>query len=196
MAKNKTDNFLKAIKKYSDLERKQIESDIAQIKEAEIKKAEAMGKRDAKAYVTKQYSITNANVTRTYSVKHLESQGKIYKKRDELTSSIFAKAESKLQKFTTTSEYKDLLLKYAKEIAEIFKENSCVIYLKNDDMKYADDIKSAFDGDVTFEVDNDIKIGGMIGNCKALKIVADNTLDSKLENQKKWFTENSMLKVI
>ncbi len=196
MAKNKTDNFLKAIKKYSALEREQIEKDIAEIKEEEIKKAEAKGKKDAESYISKQYALNKSAVTRQYSAKNLQSQGIIYKKREEITANVFKKAKDKLIEFTSTQQYKDLLLSYAKEIADIFKNNSCIVYLKNDDLKYADEIKSVFSGEVDVKADNMIKIGGVIGNCKALNIVADNTLDSKLDNQKEWFTENSQLKVL
>ena len=72
MAKSKTDNFLTAIKKYSALEREQIQKDIAEIKEEEIKKAQAKGKREAESYISKQYSINKAAVTSRYSVKNLE----------------------------------------------------------------------------------------------------------------------------
>lgn len=196
MAKSKTDNFLKAIKKYSALEREQIEKDIAEIKEEEIKKAEAKGRKDAESYISKQYALNKSTVTRQYSAKNLQSQGIIYKKREEITANVFKKAKDRLIEFTSTQQYKDLLLSYAKEIADIFKDNSCIVYLKNDDLKYADEIKSVFSGEVDVKADNMIKIGGVIGNCKALNIVADNTLDSKLDNQKEWFTENSQLKVL
>ena len=89
-----------------------------------------------------------------------------------------------------------MLIKSAKEIADIFKENSCVIFISEIDNKFAQDIKAQFSGEVTVENDVAIKIGGIKGFCKDLKIVADNTLDSKLNSQKDWFTENSGLKVM
>ena len=89
-----------------------------------------------------------------------------------------------------------MLIKSAKEIADIFKENSCVIFISENDNKFAQDIKAQFSGEVTVENDVAIKIGGIKGFCKDLKIVADNTLDSKLNSQKDWFTENSGLKVM
>ncbi len=196
MAKSKTNNFLTAIKKYSALEREQIQKDIAEIKEEEIKKAEAKAEKDVESYISKQYSLNKAAVTSQYSVKNLESQRRIYKMREEITSTVFKKAKDRLIEFTYTSDYKNLLLGYGKEIADVFKDNSCIVYLKNDDLKYADEIKSAFKGKVTVKADNMIKIGGIIANCMALNMVADNTLDSKLNNQKEWFIENSQLKVL
>lgn len=193
---NKTDNFLKAINKYSKLERQQIQNDIETVREEELKKAEANGKKMAREYITKEYSAVKTAVTGQYAVKNLEAQGKVYQKREEITNSVFEKAFKKLKDFTSTPQYKDLLIKSAKEIADIFKENSCVIFISENDNKFAQDIKAQFSGEVTVENDVAIKIGGIKGFCKDLKIVADNTLDSKLNSQKDWFTENSGLKVM
>ena len=193
---NKTDNFLKAINKYSKLERQQIQNDIETVREEELKKAEANGKKMAKDFITKEYSAVKTAVTGQYAVKNLEAQGKVYQKREEITNSVFEKAFKKLKDFTSTPRYKDLLIKSAKEIADIFKENSCVIFISENDNKFAQDIKAQFSGEVTVENDVAIKIGGIKGFCKDLKIVADNTLDSKLNSQKDWFTENSGLKVM
>ena len=193
---NKTDNFLKAINKYSKLERQQIQNDIETVREEELKKAEANGKKMARDFIAKEYSAVKTAVTGQYAVKNLEAQGKVYQKREEITNSVFEKAFKKLKDFTSTPRYKDLLIKSAKEIADIFKENSCVIFISENDNKFAQDIKAQFSGEVTVENDVAIKIGGIKGFCKDLKIVADNTLDSKLNSQKDWFTENSGLKVM
>ena len=193
---NKTDNFLKAINKYSKLERQQIQNDIETVREEELKKAEANGKKMARDFIAKEYSAVKTAVTGQYAVKNLEAQGKVYKKREEITNSVFEKSFKKLKDFTSTPRYKDLLIKSAKEIADIFKENSCVIFISENDNKFAQDIKAQFSGEVTVENDVAIKIGGIKGFCKDLKIVADNTLDSKLNSQKDWFTENSGLKVM
>ncbi|MDD6848762.1 MAG: V-type ATP synthase subunit E [Oscillospiraceae bacterium] len=193
---NKTDNFLKAINKYSKLERQQIQNDIETVRDEELKKAEANGKKMARNFIAKEYSAVKTAVTGQYAVKNLEAQGKVYQKREEITNSVFEKAFKKLKDFTSTPRYKDLLIKSAKEIADIFKENSCVIFISENDNKFAQDIKAQFSGEVTVENDVAIKIGGIKGFCKDLKIVADNTLDSKLNSQKDWFTENSGLKVM
>ena len=193
---NKTDNFLKAINKYSKLERQQIQNDIETVREEELKNAEANGKKMARDFIAKEYSAVKTAVTGQYAVKNLEAQGKVYQKREEITNSVFEKAFKKLKDFTSTPRYKDLLIKSAKEIADIFKENSCVIFISENDNKFAQDIKAQFSGEVTVENDVAIKIGGIKGFCKDLKIVADNTLDSKLNSQKDWFTENSGLKVM
>ena len=134
---NKTDNFLKAINKYSKLERQQIQNDIETVREEELKKAEANGKKMARDFIAKEYSAVKTAVTGQYAVKNLEAQGKVYQKREEITNSVFEKSFKKLKDFTSTPQYKDLLIKSAKEIADIFKENSCVIFISENDIKFA-----------------------------------------------------------
>ena len=53
-----------------------------------------------------------------------------------------------------------------------------------------------FAGSTEVVADKSIKIGGIKGFCKAMNIVADETLDSKLYAQKEWFIENSGLSVL
>ena len=98
--------------------------------------------------------------------------------------------------------YNDEELKKAVELGHIFKlgdkyaRTMGATFISENDNKFAQDIKAQFNGEVTVENDVAIKIGGIKGFCKDLKIVADNTLDSKLNSQKDWFTENSGLKVM
>lgn len=40
-----------------------------------------------------------------------------------------------------------------------------------------------------------IKIGGILAVNKAMSLVVDETIDAKLEDQKKWFAENSKLNI-
>lgn len=193
---NKTDNFLKAIKKYSELERQQIEKDIATAKESAFAKAEKKGKRDADSFVAKEKAVSLAAVTREYAEKQAQAQSKVYKTRENITNDVFSKAKAKLVEYTATNEYKNLLIALAKEIAEIFGDNDAIVSVKNDDMKYADEIKALYKGQIQVVTDSEIEIGGIKGNCEKINIVADNTLDSKLMNQMEWFSENSQLKVV
>ena len=52
-SKNKTDNFLKAIKKYADEQRSAMQTEVAQLKEEKLKEATEKGRRQ------RQYIRTN-----------------------------------------------------------------------------------------------------------------------------------------
>ena len=59
-----------------------------------------------------------------------------------------------------------------------------------------EEIKALFGGIAEVLADKTIKIGGVKGYCKSMGIIADETLDSKLDAQREWFTENAALSVL
>lgn len=193
--KNKAGNFLNAIKKYSENERKNAVAELEAKKAEELKKAEKLASADAERRVRKLLSDAKSKITSEYAVKNLEAQGKVFKKRDAMVTEVFDRAQKKLVEYTLSEDYGAKLISDAKEIADTFGDNACVIYLSNKDLKYADDIMSVFNSSVEIKEDITIRIGGVRGFCDSLKLVADNTLDSKLEAQKEWFVENADLRI-
>ena len=191
----KSGNFLNAIKRFNEEERAKVISDMETKRAKAVKAAKAKGEEDADKYIKKVLSAEKSEITGRYAVKTLEAQGEVFKVRDKMVDEVFTRCADRLKEFSASSEYKEKLLGYAKEIAETFKDNSCIVYVKEDDLKYADDIKSVFSGEVQVESDVKIRLGGLSGYCKALNIVADNTLDSKLENKREWFIDNIDLKI-
>ena len=113
-----------------------------------------------------------------------------------MTDSVFKKAEEKLALYTKTAEYSEKLTESAKNVAALFGDKSCTLYLNEKDMDFASRLKTLFAGETEVCTDKSIKIGGLKGYCKALSIVADETLDSKLGAQREWFIENSGLSVL
>lgn len=191
----KSGNFLDAINKFNEEERAKVLSEMEEKRAKAVKAAKAKGEQDAEKYIKKNLSAEKTVITAKYAVKTLDAQGEIFRTRDEMVDEVFKRSADKIKEFSASPEYKDKLLAYAKEIADSFKDNSCVVYVKEDDLKYADDIKSVFSGSVEVQSDVKIRLGGLRGFCKDLRIVADNTLDSKLENKRQWFVENIDLKI-
>jgi len=188
-SKNKTDNFLKAIKKYADEQRSAMQTEVAQLKEEKLKEATEKGRHDSEKYIKDKLEESRNRQTGILAKKIQEGQKKLFLERAEMTESVFKKAEEKLVEYTKTSDYSNSLVKSAKEVAKLFADNDCVVYVNERDMKNSDKIKAVV-------ADKSIKIGGIKGFCKAMNIVADETLDSKLYAQKEWFIENSGLSVL
>lgn len=195
MSDNKTSNFLNAIKKYNEEERAKVVFEAEEKKREAVKKAEEKGKADADKYIKKVIAAEKSEITGEYAVKNLKAQGEVFKVRDNMVNEVFKRCEEKLISFTAAPEYKDKLLSLAKEVAGAFNNNSCIVYVKEDDLKFENDIKSVFPGDVEVQSDVKIRIGGLKGYCKDMNIVADNTLDSKLESKREWFVDNIDLKI-
>lgn len=191
----KSGNFLDAINKFNEEERAKVLSEMEQKRVEAVKAAKAKGEQDAEKYIKKNLSAEKTVITAKYAVKTLDSQGKVFKTRDEMVDEVFKRSADKLKEYSASSEYKTKLLALAKEVADSFEDNSCIVYVKEDDLKYADDLKSVFSGSVEVQSDVKIRLGGLRGYCKDLRIVADNTLDSKLESKRQWFIDNIDLKI-
>ena len=187
--------FLDEIKRLSEAEKSEMLKEIDELRKSEYKKAEAKGRADAAAYTEKALRKAEAEITGEYAVKNLESDSALFKRRDGMIRELFAKAEKKLADFTKAPEYREKLLKDAREISAAFGSNECILYISEKDLRFSDEIKACFNSITELKVDNEIKIGGIKGYCPALRIIADNTLDSKLQAQKKWFVENAKLRV-
>lgn len=192
----KTDNFLKAIQKYADEQRNAMRSEVEQLKEEKLKEAEAKSKYDSEKYIKDRLEEVRNKETGRLAKMMQESQKELFLERAKMTESIFEKAAKKLIEYTNTAAYKDSLIENAKAIAKLFDGNDFVLYVNAKDMDSAPKIKSLFDKNVEVTVDKTIKIGGIKGYCKAMNIVADETLDSKLYAQRDWFIENSQLSVL
>lgn len=67
-SKNKTDNFLKAIKKYADEQRSAMQTEVAQLKEEKLKEA------------TEKADMTAKNISRT-NLKNQETDRQVFLQR-------------------------------------------------------------------------------------------------------------------
>lgn len=192
----KTDNFLKAIHKYTAEQSNTMHTEVEQLKEKKLKKAEENGKRDSQRYIKEQLELKKNAETSKLAKLIQDSQKQLFIERAKMTDKVFEMAEKKLISYAETDEYKNKLIDSASEIAEVFGGNDCVVYLNEKDMDSAYKISKMFSGNVKVEAAKTIKIGGVKGFCEALNIVADETLDSKLAAQREWFIENSGLSVL
>ena len=196
MPENKTDNFLKAIKKYAKAQKKSMRYEVNQLKTERLKEADEKGKKDKDALIREKLTEKHNSMTAQLAKKTQDGQKKLYIERSAMTDEVFELAAEKLVAFTQSDKYEPELFDGAKAVAELFGENDCVVYVKESDMSYGDKIKSFFGGNAEVAADETIKIGGVKGFCKSMGIIADETLDSKLEEQRGWFVENAELSVL
>lgn len=192
----KTDNFLKAILKYADDQRNSMRSEVEQKKEQKIKETEQKAKFDSEKLIKDRLEEKKNEQTGILAKKTQDGQKKLFLERVRMTDEIFKKAYEKLVEYTSTPDYSEKLTESAKKIAALFGNESCELYVNQKDMAHADAIKALFGGNAEVKADKSIKIGGIKGYCENMNIVADETLDSKLNDQREWFIENSNLSVL
>lgn len=191
----KTSNFLKAINKYAEEQRTKIRNEAENFKKEEIEKAESEILNDIYILIQKEMAEMKAEIAKEMSKKELDSRKNLFEKRNSITKKVFEKSTSKLLEFTKTDEYPKLLAKYAKAISSVLVEPGTIIYVRKEDLCFSDTIKEAFGRDCNIEIKENIKIGGIYSYNPNMGLIADETLDSKLEEQHIWFAENSGLKL-
>ena len=196
MPKNKTDNFLKAIKKYAKAQKNAMQGEVRQLKTERLNEAEKTAKRDSEALIKKKLFETRSRQTAALATKTREGQKRLFIERAGMVEEIFGLAAERLEEYRKTDEYAAGVLKSAAEIAELFGGSDCVLYVNERDLGMADELKAQFSGSAQVKADKTIKIGGVRGFCESMGIIADETLDSKLEAQRGWFIENASLSVL
>lgn len=196
MPNNKTDNFLKAIKGYAKHQKNVMQGEVKQLKAERLREAEEKAKRDSELLVKEKLNETHNRLTAQLASQTQEGQRRLFIERSAMTEEIFREAADKLLQFTQTKAYPAKLKASAQAIAGLFGGKPCVLYLSERDMGEANGLKSLFGGSAEVQADKTIKIGGVKGYCESMGIIADETLDSKLEAQREWFVENAALSVL
>ena len=120
---------------------------------------------------------------------------KLVEKREEYVQTIFTEVKNKLVEFVNGKDYKDYLLTHVKAVSDEYQMTDCVLYVRKDDLKYADDLKKAYALPIEVEEGQQIQLGGFIIENKATNVVVDESLDTALENQKEWFYKTSGLMI-
>ena len=192
---SKTDNFLKAIEKYAAEQRSKIESEAEEFKSKELNKAEEDGLKEAYVLLQKKMLSINTGIARELSKAENASRKSTFIKRQEIENKVFESAKEKLLEYAKTDKYIAGLLDSVKAVSKKLTADDVILYVCERDIKLKDKIISAFGRKCDVQVSNEIRIGGVTGISRKGGILADETLDTKLQNQKEWFCENSGLTI-
>lgn len=208
-----SENFLKAIEKYAEEQRNRIRFESESFKKQELEKAETEGIREAYTLIQREMAAIRTEISSQLSRDEMASRKKIFEKRNKMTENVFEKVTQRLVEFTKTADYEKLMLESVKKIAQALKADDVIFFIKESDLKFADKIKvaytaerlkdkkladkikSAFSPSCEVKSSKEIKIGGITGRSASLGLIADETLDTKLDGQREWFYQNSGLRV-
>lgn len=188
----KASQFIKAINAEADAQSKKIKSETDAFVASELKMARKIAKENAKSVAKlemsnrSEQSNTDSYKTRTQLVTQ------IINKRKEIAQKVFDKAEKELAEFTSDDDYAAFLQKSVESIKEAIGENA-VIFIRQADEKHKEMLLKICK---EVEFDNTIRLGGCKGVNGETAMRADDTLDSRFEQQKKLFYERSGLSVI
>lgn len=202
MAENKEERtksagkFQDAIFDYARIQSEQILQEVRKKQLEELKAAREAIQKETEDYVKLQLEKRSSKVSREMAHREQDLKRDILKKRQEITDKVFADAKTELLAFVNTAEYKDFLLELAKSARQAFQAEDTVFITRKADEAFHADIQSAFGAECSFQTTESIHIGGLQVRSASLGLMADDTLDAMLEDQREWFAMNSGLSVI
>lgn len=187
----KSSNFLNAIDKYAKKRRKKITDELEKIEERELKKAETEIVEDVNTMIQRELMAMKNKILIEVSHKEIEERKKVSIRRRDMIKEMFFECKEKLLDYTKSEKYLGSLKEYAKKIAKVLDGFDDVkLFVKKDDLKYEEEIKKVFGKKCEVISAEDIEIGGIKGFSETRGLIADETLDAKLKEQKDWAAEN------
>lgn len=189
-ANSKTNSFLKAIEKYAEEQKSMMRAEVEAFREEQLRRANEEGTAAAFAFIQKEKAEFNAALAKENSLKETAVKRELFEKRNKMAELIFEEAYKKLEDYSKDKKYKEYIKQCAERISEYVGKAKVIVYIAEKDKSYESMIASAFtECEVVY--DNTIKLGGVRCYCEESSIIADETLDSKFEAQKKIFVESS-----
>lgn len=193
--KTKESKFLDAINKYAEQQKAQITQEIEDYKNTKIEQATEQGLQDAYDLIREDIASRKAVIVNDVSQNELRLRNELFTERMTICENVFSEAREKLIAFTKTEDYKDFLNLSLQAIGEKCGFASCQISVSPCDEDKSELIQAVIPS-AQITADNHIEIGGIKAFCPDLGIMMDDTLDSRLTEQRQWFIENCGLKVV
>lgn len=193
-ANSKTNRFLEAIEKYAEEQRLEMRAEVEAFREEQLSAAKEKGTAAAYVFMQSQKQEFKASLAKETALKETEKKRALFEKRSKMAQEVFDGAEKKLREFTKTNRYKEYIATSARMILEKLGGKSAVVYIAEGDKRYEQLITQLIPS-CEVKSSGDIAIGGIRCVCEELSIIIDDSLDTKFEDRKRLFIENSGLTI-
>ena len=189
-ANSKTNSFLEAIERYAEEQKQAMHAEVEAFREEQLRNANEEGKAAALVYIQKEKAEYKASLAKENSLKETAVKRELFEKRNKMVQTVFDEAAQKLESFSNSKKYDMYIINSAKSIGELVGQKKAVVYIAAKDKRYIPQIEK-YISNCEIKTDDTIKLGGIRCYCEEMSIIADETLDSKFEVQKRKFVDNS-----
>ncbi|MBR1811315.1 MAG: V-type ATP synthase subunit E [Clostridia bacterium] len=181
------ENIIKEINKAADTAVNAIKKETAAYIRSELKKAERRAKQEITAAQFSELDKLNEQTNTDLSVAERNETRALLQRRSEITDEVFAEAAARIAAFTQTDGYRAFLLDSAKQLCALMGADS-VFYLRPEDERHFHALNT-YCADI--RADSQITLGGIRAVNESRGLLADDTLDSRLAQQRQTFYETS-----
>lgn len=189
---SKINSFIDSIRQTAEEKRVAIMNETCVLLESEMAEMEIQAQKSAEDYIRMKTASIRLDAGRRISESAAECRKSVFSKRNEISGNIFSEVAQKLRAFTQSESYADFIFESAKNIIGSFDYGNVTLLLRPEDIHMGERLEAELPG-VSVSKDSTIKIGGVKGINSIVTLLIDDTLDSRLEQQKRWFEENSEL---
>lgn len=187
------DYFKQEIARESNAEKEKILAEAQSIKSKALEKIKHDAMVDAKRNMEREINEISLNNQREISKMQKSINRELIAKRQELQNQVFAKANEKLVAFVNSDEYQVFLEKNIALLSDEIYQGQLDIQVNEKDVALMATLMQKTGHQVSVTASADITIGGFIAINKELGMIADYSLDTRLEEQKEWFYNHSGL---
>ena len=127
------------------------------------------------------------------------ARGRLTRLRAAYEQSVFGDAAKAIAAFTATEAYGALLERSAAKLAALAQRyaiTDAVLYLRPADAAFAPRVQAVFGSPCTVQEDDGIRLGGLRLESAQAHLSADDTLETRLEQQKPYFRRSAGLSVL
>ena len=191
----KISKFVQAITQYAQEQRDKIHREVEDFKSERLQNAEQEVLRDSYQLIQKERADLRHQMSREMSRRDLEARKELLALRRDMTERIFADAEAALRAYAETPPYIEHLKASLAALAKVLPAEGTVFEIARRDGALLDILRPLCPPGASIGLADDIVLGGMRGVNAAAGMLADDTLDTRLESQREWFVSQSGLTV-
>lgn len=187
----KAENFLEAINQDAKKRCDKIKQDVDRYIASELQKARAIAHEEVKALKKAEYDKLNELNNSSLSENEAGETKLLIARRTEITDDIFGSVIKRLEEFVSGESYLDFLKSSVSRLQSGVGKDA-VIILRPQDKKYEAQLSSLCK---EIRYDESIKLGGCRAENPQEHLAADDTLETRLNEEKQNFYKNSGLSI-
>lgn len=188
----KVSKFVQAITAYAEEQRQKIHQEVEDFKAERLRQAEQEVLSHAYQLIQKERAELRNQMSREMSRRDLEARKALLSRRKEMTETVFTQARERLLAYTSTPAYAEWLRESMTALAAQMPAEGTVYELCARDAAQMEAFCPAGSSLKTVE---DIQLGGIRAVNAATGLLVDDTLDTRLDTQREWFTGESGLTI-
>lgn len=194
-SEEKVRQFMQAIQRYAEEQSCRIREEVQQFKQENLARAEQQALTEAAALTEKEQAAVRQEMSREMSKRDMAARQELLSVRAGIMKKTFALAKEKILAYTHTDAYAQALLESLGRLMELLPADGTVYTLGTADKALLPALCQRLPDGSRIELSDDITLGGLRGENRAAGLVADDTLDARLDAQTEWFEVHSGLTV-